>query len=366
MIDEREIVQRGVERLAPYEPSFEGLLRRRDRKRRNQRIGVVLMVIAVLAVPVWLATRGGPVDHSTMPGGDGPTGTRGSGPATKPYVPMLDAQPTDFVLDLYTGDVTPVPDAILQSGGGPVDSGVSEWSYASYVATRGGSLLAYVGTAVDGTNQILVAGIDGSGIRQVTVDPGGALSPAWSPDGTDIAYVGFGQGTVRNLFVLDLATGVLSQVTTQGVVKWASPTFTPDGSALVFSAGSDTGPELWTVPVTGGQGSRLIGHGTHGLNDAASGALSPDGSLLSFMGSEIHGYGACRFVSNPDGSDWRAVGPCQGSTPAGTWSPDGTRIVSAADLNRVEVTNVTTGATTHVAQGHNAIWLDDRTLLIEV
>ena len=39
VIDEREIVRVAVERLAPPEPSYERLVRRRDRKRRNQRSG---------------------------------------------------------------------------------------------------------------------------------------------------------------------------------------------------------------------------------------------------------------------------------------------------------------------------------------
>ena len=38
MIDERELISRAVDEQAPPEPSFERLVSRRDRKRRNQRI----------------------------------------------------------------------------------------------------------------------------------------------------------------------------------------------------------------------------------------------------------------------------------------------------------------------------------------
>ena len=52
---EYDLVERAVQVLAPHEPSLEGLLRRRDRKRRNQRlaagavglaIGIGVMVLA--------------------------------------------------------------------------------------------------------------------------------------------------------------------------------------------------------------------------------------------------------------------------------------------------------------------------------
>lgn len=52
MIEERELVARAVRVLQPAEPSFERLVRRRDRKRRNQRIGTIALalVIAVVAI----------------------------------------------------------------------------------------------------------------------------------------------------------------------------------------------------------------------------------------------------------------------------------------------------------------------------
>ena len=55
MIDERELVRRAVEALAPPEPSFERLLRRRDRKERNRRlsaggIAIVLALVSLVAL----------------------------------------------------------------------------------------------------------------------------------------------------------------------------------------------------------------------------------------------------------------------------------------------------------------------------
>ena len=104
------------------------------------------------------------------------------------------------------------------------------------------------------------------------------------------------------------------------------------------------------------------------MGDAGDGALSPDGSLVTMMGSEVGGPGANRFVANVDGTELRFI-PGRSSTPAGTWSPDGTRIVcSAQDLPRgggILVVDIATGDASRVADGSTAIWLDDHTLLVE-
>jgi hypothetical protein len=69
-----------LERFAPLfeapEPSFDGFLRRRDRKRRTQRVAAGVVGIAVFLAAVWLVTSGGPLDRTqTRPGGQGPSET---------------------------------------------------------------------------------------------------------------------------------------------------------------------------------------------------------------------------------------------------------------------------------------------------
>ena len=75
MSDDRFDVLERFERLvqAP-EPSFEGFLLRRDRKRRNQRIAAGVVAIAIFAAPVaWIATNSRPSDRTETPGSAGPT-----------------------------------------------------------------------------------------------------------------------------------------------------------------------------------------------------------------------------------------------------------------------------------------------------
>ncbi len=61
------------------------------------------------------------------------------------------------------------------------------------------------------------------------------LSPAWSPDGAQIAFSGLSHSGVSDLYVLDLASGALRRVT-DDPYEDVDPTWLPDGKSLVFSS----------------------------------------------------------------------------------------------------------------------------------
>jgi hypothetical protein len=74
----RSVLERGGSNFAPLDLELESILRRRDRKRRNQRIAAGVVGIAVFVVAIWIVTSVGSLDRSetsVVPGGDvsGPT-----------------------------------------------------------------------------------------------------------------------------------------------------------------------------------------------------------------------------------------------------------------------------------------------------
>jgi hypothetical protein len=79
MIDERQVFERVMHGFVPPDDSLDRLVRRRDRKRRNQRIAAGVVGIAVFVAAVWIVTTVGSSDRSTpaVPGGSetGPTQT---------------------------------------------------------------------------------------------------------------------------------------------------------------------------------------------------------------------------------------------------------------------------------------------------
>jgi hypothetical protein len=90
MADLRTLVRNEMERAGAPSYSFDDLGRRRDRKRRNQRIAAGVVGIAVFVAAVWIVTSVGSLDSSetsVVPGGDvtgpaetGPTQTGPTGP----------------------------------------------------------------------------------------------------------------------------------------------------------------------------------------------------------------------------------------------------------------------------------------------
>ena len=71
MSDVRTILERGVGGSTPPPDGYERMLRRRDRKRRNQRITAGVVGIAIFVAAVWIVTTGGPFDRS-QPASTGP------------------------------------------------------------------------------------------------------------------------------------------------------------------------------------------------------------------------------------------------------------------------------------------------------
>jgi Tol biopolymer transport system component len=365
VIDEREIVRRAVEALDPPEPAFERLRHRRDRKRRNQRIAAGVVGIVVFVAAVWIVTSVGSLDRSETPAVPGPTET---GPAvTEPREAIGPVPETDYLLDLSTGEMTPLPEGIAGTAG----AGASE-----YAASPDGSRLAYTDRGDNGGRQIFVANLDGTGIEQVTHDPGAADSPAWSPDGSKIAYIG-DHRYLRELFVLDLATGESTQLTfathapdpaAPGWSPWSAfvPSFTPDGASIVYSTSRcdarcvEEEDELRMVPVAGGESVRLMEGGFYDAD------LSPDGSLLAYAWPTPTSNCVC--VSNTDGTGERVLVYGGGDAINGTpWSPDGTLIAYYTfHAQDVFVVNVTTGQPTYVGEGSHPTWLDDQTLIVEM
>ena len=349
---------------------FEELLRRRDRKRRNQRITAGVVGVAVSLAVVWFVASVGPMERTRTPV------VPGNSSAVQPSPPLsaVGAVPkTDYLLDLDTGEMTPLPESIV---------GTQNERTGEYAASPDGSRLAYVAPGDNGSRQIFVADLDGTGVEQVTMDIEAPWfsPPAWSPDGSRIAYAGHEGDDPDNLFVLDVATGTSEQLTfetweqrdpARSRYGWKAsvPSFTPDGSSVVYNVGrwdeEGTGfeHEVRIVPVAGGESVRLMGGRTDGPHAIGNARLSPDGTLLSYS---CNGYSAL-CVANADGTDERVIVDSFDSPGDGGWSPDGARIpYSTFHAQDVYVLDFATGQVTYVAEGTVSTWLDDHTLIVEI
>jgi hypothetical protein len=83
MNDYRNVLERDLARVGPAPFDLDDVARRRDRKRRNQRIAAGVVGIAVFVAAVWIVTSLGSLDRSqtsVVPGGE-VTGPAETGPA---------------------------------------------------------------------------------------------------------------------------------------------------------------------------------------------------------------------------------------------------------------------------------------------
>ena len=76
--------------------------------------------------------------------------------------------------------------------------------------------------------------VAGGTAQQLTFGPYYDKEPHFSPDGSRVAFVSDRDGSDGNVFVLDLATGRITQVTRDVRAGWTRLTWTPDGQAIVY------------------------------------------------------------------------------------------------------------------------------------
>src|SRR5215217_4216450 len=196
------------------------------------------------------------------------------------------------------------------------------------------------------TQDIYVMNADGSGLREIADDPARDYGPAWSPDGSKIAFVSNRDAPVDatsyDIYVTNAdGTGEPIRITNQpgneSDLNWS-----PDGSKLLYVSTADTP----SFPNPGGDaeiyamnpdGSGVVSRLTDNTAFDSTPDWSPDGKVIAFS-SNRDGKPAI-YKMNADGSgqtkiDYQApcIDPHDSDLPRclgdgdPIWSPDGTKI----------------------------------------
>ena len=174
--------------------------------------------------------------------------------------------------------------------------------------------------------------IDSDGAAEITLptEPEGG-SPAWNPTGSMIAYTT--HGTSSRLLVMDLATGRSRAV--MGPTRnslYLTPIFANNGASLIYAREGDSGSDLYSIGMNGGQPQQLTaGRGTQNTNPT----LSPDGRRIVFV-SGRKGPPEL-YIMDSDGTDVSTLTDYDFSDKTyrsdPDWSPDGRLVAYQERVN---------------------------------
>jgi TolB protein len=203
---------------------------------------------------------------------------------------------------------------------------IADQIYQKITGTRGAfdTRIAYitmVGLGDKAQYSLVIADSDGYNPQTVVRSHEPMLSPTWSPDGSEIAYVSFESGDsaiyIQNvatgarrlvsnrpgingaprfspdgkklavslsfqgnpeIYIMDLGTGALTRLTHNLAID-TEPSWTPDGQNIIFTSDRSGKPQLYEIPVTGGTPQRLTFQGQYN----ADVAVSYDGKQLAMV-----------------------------------------------------------------------------------
>ena len=154
-------------------------------------------------------------------------------------------------------------------------------------------------------------------------------SPSWSPDGSRIVFYSERDGNAE-IYVMDADGGNPVRLTDHPADE-GYPAFSPDGSKISFDSDRDGNFEIYVMDAGGGNVRRL----TYSSARDVSAAWSPDGAWIAFMSDRTGRFEV--WVMNADGSEqWQFTGSGATRSEGTHWfpqfSPDGERM--AFHVNR--------------------------------
>ncbi len=113
---------------------------------------------------------------------------------------------------------------------------------------------------------------------------GSNSAPAWSPDGQTLAAT-LSRGGGSQLYLMGRSGDNVRRLTTSNAID-TEPVFSPDGRSVYFVSDRGGGPQVYRTPSGGGAVDRVTFAGSYNISPA----LSPDGRTLAYISRIGGGY----------------------------------------------------------------------------
>lgn len=255
---------------------------------------------------------------------------------------------------------------------------VADFVYEKLTGEKGifSTRIAYV-TKVGQRHTLWVADADGENAQSALASPEPIISPAWSPNGSQLAYVSFesrkpviyshdvasgkrrlianfrgsnsapawsndGRQIVATLsreggsqlYVMDAAGGEPRRLTQSSSID-TEPAFSADGKSIYFVSDRGGAPQIYRMPASGGNAERVTFSGNYNISPA----LSPDGKYLSYI-SRIGGAFKLQLMDLASGTATQITDTSADESPS--FAPNSRLIVYATQQQGREALMTTT------------------------
>ena len=161
-----------------------------------------------------------------------------------------------------------------------------------------GQQLAYVSFENERT-EIFLQEVASGKREKISDQPGINSAPAWSPSGDYLALTLSFAGN-PDIYIMDTRTRKLRQLTKHYEID-TEPAWTPDGRYIIFTSNRSGSPQIYRISATGGEPVRLTFMGNYN----AAPSVSPDGEIIAMVHNSGEGYRIA--LTDINGSQFRLI-----------------------------------------------------------
>jgi TolB protein len=185
-----------------------------------------------------------------------------------------------------------------------------------------------------GTKEIYLIDSDGENLTRVTDHQAPTVSPAWSPDGSKLAFSSAKSGVWR-IYVRDLRTRSERMIAPLQSGDHITPMFAPDGVTLAFSVTSGERSGILTYNI---ERNCCLTHLSGGRWNDLSPVYSPDGDWMAFNSNRLGTAYPQIYIMPGGGGEPDMVSPYNFDRPgyfsAPDWSPVGGLVAFSGAIRR--------------------------------
>jgi hypothetical protein len=154
--------------------------------------------------------------------------------------------------------------------------------------------------------------------REVPLTVDQALSPAFSPDGKNVAFAALSGGN-SDIYVYSLESNRLTNLTADPAFDLA-PVYSPDGEWIYYSSISGSFTKIFRLKVSNPSQKEQVTYGSWDDRDAA---LTPDGSRLYFTSDRDGGIFNIYSIDLKSGEIWQHTDVAGGTFTPGVFTGKG-------------------------------------------